>query len=215
MLFSTAFVSAALMGMCSVGAVPQYAPFPFDCGQWTDPICRGSENGALMARASCSAGFYPTSAGCVICPPGNTCDGRSGPAQCDTGHSAPNNGTTGVCAACPAGTYQDKRGATACIPCPAGSYGPYPASSYCNKAPSGWFQSLPGKSYRCGTCCGWEAMANGNVAPTNCTTTAKPFAYANSGSGCIAQPAGTPNCVHAATCAQDVNGTCPSAMMNY
>ncbi|KAJ7461480.1 hypothetical protein FB451DRAFT_1268309 [Mycena latifolia] len=196
MFFSASVISAALMALSAVKAIPQ-----------------GSDSGKLMARG-CAAGYYPTRAGCIICPPGNTCDGQGGPAQCDTGHAAPNNGTTGVCAPCPAGTYQDKRGGTFCIPCPAGSWGAYPASSYCNKAPSGWFQSMPGMNFRCGTCCGWEARQNGNILPSNCTTTAKPFAYPNSGDGCIAQLGGTPYCAHAATCQQDpVTGACPAATM--
>jgi hypothetical protein len=68
-------------------------------------VRRGPDNGALAARGSCSAGYYPNNGTCAICPPGtpvclasllcltystgNTCDGRTGPAQCDTGHAAP------------------------------------------------------------------------------------------------------------------------------
>ncbi|KAJ7047186.1 hypothetical protein C8F04DRAFT_1062946 [Mycena alexandri] len=197
MFFYTSVVSA-LMLLSVVSALPQ-----------------GQDDNSLTARGSCKAGYYPTKKGCDICPPGNTCDGNTGPAPCDTGHAAPKNGTTGVCAACPAGTYQDQRGATICIPCPPGSFGPYAAASSCNKAPSGWFQSQAGKSFRCGTCCGWEALQNGNIYPTNCTTTAKPYADVNSGSGCVAKPK-TPNCVHAITCKQDaVTGACPASIMSY
>ncbi|KAJ7311439.1 hypothetical protein DFH08DRAFT_822559 [Mycena albidolilacea] len=84
---------------------------------------------------------------------------------------------------------------------------PYNATINCNKAPSGWFQAFPGKPFKCGTCCGWEALANGNIVPTNCTTSAKPNAYKNSGSGCTADKT---NCVHALTCAQNpTTGACP------
>ncbi|KAJ7112433.1 hypothetical protein C8R43DRAFT_1040741 [Mycena crocata] len=196
MFFSASLVSAFML-LTTVQAIPQ------------------PDNGALVGRASCPAGYYPKNGACVICPPGNTCDGRTGPAQCDTGHAAPNNGTTGVCPECPAGSYQDKRGGTTCISCPAGTWGPYPAASSCRNTPSGWFQSQPGRSFRCGTCCGWEALQNGNIYPTNCSTTAKPYADPNSGNGCVAQPQ-RPNCVHAATCLQDpVTGKCPAAAMNY
>ncbi|KAJ7172093.1 hypothetical protein C8R46DRAFT_1348584 [Mycena filopes] len=196
MFFSTSFVSA-LMLFSVVSALP-----------------KAEDDNSLVARGSeCKAGFYPTNKGCVICPPGNTCDGKTGPAPCGTGHAAPKNGTTGVCAACPAGTYQDKTGATTCIPCAAGSWGANPAASYCNKAPSGWFQSQAGKNFRCGTCCGWEALDNGNVFPKNCTTAPKTYADLNSGNGCVAQPKKA-NCVHALTCKQDpISGACPAATM--
>jgi hypothetical protein len=58
-------------------------------------------------------------------------------------------------------------------------------------------------------------MQNGNVNPSNCTSTAKPYADRNSGNGCVAQPQ-TPNCVHAATCAQNpVNGSCREYRYTY
>ncbi|KAJ7803330.1 hypothetical protein B0H14DRAFT_3154504 [Mycena olivaceomarginata] len=83
------------------------------------------------------------------------------------------------------------------------------ATIYCNKAPSGWFQAFPGKPFKCGTCCGWEALANGNIVPSNCTVSAKPNSYKNSGSGCTADKT---NCVHALTCAQNpTTGACPPA----
>ncbi|KAF7337995.1 hypothetical protein MVEN_02023400 [Mycena venus] len=73
-------------------------------------------------------------------------------------------------------------------------------------------QSRPGKSFRCGKCCGWEARANGNVFPTNCTAP-KLNAWPNSGDGCTSAQT---SCVRAKTCAQDpVIGARPAATMNY
>ncbi|KAJ6618784.1 hypothetical protein B0H10DRAFT_2027966 [Mycena sp. CBHHK59/15] len=196
MFFVRPFVSTTLILLSTIHGIPQAD--------------------ALTARASCSLGYYPiNNTACAICPPGNTCDGRTGPAPCGTGHAMPRNGSSGICDACPAGAFQNRTGQAACIPCDAGSYSPYPAASYCNKAPSGWFQGLPGQSFRCGTCCGWEALANGNTQATNCSNPLKPFAYPNSGSGCIAQPAGKPFCNQTASCVQFTNGSCPAATMNY
>ncbi|KAJ7827523.1 hypothetical protein B0H14DRAFT_3144585 [Mycena olivaceomarginata] len=68
------------------------------------------------------------------------------------------------------------------------------------------FQAFPGKPFKCETCCGWEALANGNIVPSNCTVSAKPNSYKNSGSGCTADKK---NCVHALTCAQNpTTGAC-------
>ncbi|KAJ7282584.1 hypothetical protein C8J57DRAFT_1218782 [Mycena rebaudengoi] len=187
MFFTAYLVSAALL-MSAVSALPQV------------------EGNVLEARGGgCSPGSYRLNGVCITCPAGNTCDGNGGPAKCDMGHSAL-AGSSGECDFCTPGYYQDKRGQESCLPCPAGSYAPNYASSYCNKAPSGWFQNYTGMAFKCGTCCGWEAKANGNLVASNCTNTAKPNADINSGDGCKATSA---NCVRAASCTQNLDGSCP------
>ncbi|KAJ7481238.1 hypothetical protein B0H11DRAFT_2280472 [Mycena galericulata] len=202
MLFAASFVSAAVMLLSTVQAIP-----------------KGAVN-AVEARGAvtCPAGYYDTgNSACAICPPGYTCAGgrgtNNGKAMCDTGHAAPNNGTIGVCAACPAGTYQNQRGAASCISCPPGQYSLYPASSSCNLVSDGAFVSLPGQNLTCLTCCGYAAVGNGNTMATRCTGS-KPFAYPGSGSGCISQNISS-TCTPPPTCIQAANGTCPAGTNNH
>ncbi|KAJ7101626.1 hypothetical protein C8R43DRAFT_1244224 [Mycena crocata] len=193
MLFSSSFVSAALMMFTSVTALPQ------------------PEDGALMGRASsnpCTEGSYRyNSTTCAFCPAGNSCDGKSGRAQpCDSGHYQPNMNSTACLGTLP-GQFQDAKGATTFKLCPPGSYQPYPTQAFCYGAPRGRFQSLPGQATVCGTCCGWAApLQNGNVNPVNCTSPT-PNAWPSSGDGCISKAT---SCVRAATCAQLADGTCPA-----
>ncbi|KAK7038004.1 hypothetical protein R3P38DRAFT_2903888 [Favolaschia claudopus] len=200
MLFASQFIFAGAMLLVSVTALPQ-----------------GSDDDALASRAkkSCPAGFYPKNNNCIICPAGNTCDGRSGPAQCATGHAAPNNGTVGACPACPPGTFQDKKGSKSCIPCAAGSFAPYPGTKSCRLCPAGFFQGLRGQKVCCGSCCGWEARGNGKSYPSNCTSRAKPNASPHSGGGCTSKKV---NCKHGLTCMQNpITGSCPvgSALLTH
>ncbi|KAJ7510187.1 hypothetical protein B0H11DRAFT_1900539 [Mycena galericulata] len=196
MFFAASFVSAAVMLLSTVHAIP-----------------KGAVN-AVEARGAvtCPAGYYDTgNSTCAICPPGYTlrlAEGvRTTAKQCVTPDMPhPNNGTIGVCAACPAGTYQNQRGAASCISCPPGQYSLYPASSSCNLVSGGAFVSLPGQNLTCLTCCGYAAVGNGNTVATRCTGS-KPFAYPGSGSGCISQNISS-TCTPPPTCTQAANGTC-------
>ncbi|KAK7022444.1 hypothetical protein R3P38DRAFT_2780467 [Favolaschia claudopus] len=121
---------------------------------------------------------------------------------------------------CPSGSYQYNQ--TACVACPAGNtcnggsstpqpcdtglYQPNSQQAFCYGAPKGRFQQQSGKSFLCATCCGWAATQdNNNVNPVNCTGST-PYAWPNSGDGCISSPT---SCTRAATCAQAADGTCP------
>ncbi|KAJ7461479.1 hypothetical protein FB451DRAFT_1268303 [Mycena latifolia] len=191
MPFSSSFVSAAFMMLSSVTALPQ------------------PENGALEGRVSvsCPAGSYLyNTTTCATCPVGSFCDGSGSIQQCDSGHYQPNTNST-VCFATVPGYYQPAKGASTTIPCPAGSYQPYAAQAFCYGAPKGRFQGLPGQATVCGTCCGWAApLVNNNINPVNCTGST-PNAWPASGDGCISS---STSCVHAATCFQFANGTCPA-----
>ncbi|KAK7049085.1 hypothetical protein R3P38DRAFT_2764945 [Favolaschia claudopus] len=190
MLFATPFFSAALMMLTSVTALPQ------------------PEAGGLMGRqSSCPSGSYQyNQTACVACPAGNTCNGGSStPQPCDTGLYQPNTGSTS-CMQTQPGFFTNQRGSTTPFACPAGSYQPYPQQAFCYGAPKGRFQQQSGKSFLCATCCGWAAIQdNNNVNPVNCTDST-PYAWPNSGDGCISSPT---SCTRAATCAQAADGTCP------
>ncbi|KAK7049084.1 hypothetical protein R3P38DRAFT_1883872 [Favolaschia claudopus] len=190
MFFATPLFSAALMMLTSVTALPQ------------------PEAGGLMGRqSSCPSGSYQyNQTACVECPAGNTCNGGSStPQPCDTGLYQPNTGSTS-CMQTQPGFFTNQRGSTTPFACPAGSYQPYSQQAFCYGAPKGRFQQQSGKSFLCATCCGWAAtMDNNNVNPVNCTGST-PYAWPNSGDGCISSPT---SCTRAATCAQAADGTCP------
>ncbi|KAK7038003.1 hypothetical protein R3P38DRAFT_3262488 [Favolaschia claudopus] len=191
MLFASTLLSAALLMLASVTALPQH------------------EEGGLMGRqSSCPSGsFRANTTACAPCPAGNTCSGgRNRPDPCDTGLYQPNTGSTS-CLRTPPGFFTNRRGSAMPTPCPAGSYQPYSRQAFCYGAPRGRFQQQTGKSFVCATCCGWATtMNNNNVNPVKCGGAA-PFAWPNSGDGCISRPT---SCTPAATCAQAANGTCHS-----
>ena len=61
-------------------------------------------------------------ASCEPCPPGHACPpGATAPAACTPG-SVATTASLGECDPCPAGTYQDRSGATSCRACTVGSY---------------------------------------------------------------------------------------------
>jgi len=193
MFFASPFVSAALMMLSSVTALPQ------------------PEDGGLMGRASsapCPAGSYRyNSTACAYCPAGNTCDGTSNPKPCPTQYYQPYMNSTS-CIPTPPGYYTNTTGNVAATPCAPGTYQPYSQQNFCYGAPKGRFQQQSGKAFVCGTCCGWSApLTNNNVNPVNCTGSA-PNANPSSGDGCISS---STSCMHAATCTQLANGTCPAA----
>ncbi|KAK7013147.1 hypothetical protein R3P38DRAFT_1523554 [Favolaschia claudopus] len=192
MFFASPFVSAALMMLGSVTALPQPE----------------NGHGGLMGRQSdCPSGSYRyNSTSCAGCPAGYTCNGGSDtPQSCDTGFYQPNMGSTS-CIQTQPGFFTSQRASVTPSPCPAGSYQPYVQQAFCYGAPKGRFQQQSGRSFLCATCCGWAAtLDNNNVNPVNCTGS-KPNAWPNSGDGCISSQT---SCVHAATCAQAADGTCP------
>ncbi|KAJ7481239.1 hypothetical protein B0H11DRAFT_2280473 [Mycena galericulata] len=192
MLFSSAFFAAASMLLSRVTALPQ------------------PEDSALSGRATsapCAGGsFRFNSTTCAPCPPGSYCTGTSQPQRCDSGTYQPNANSTSCIATTP-GHYQSAKGSTSQVPCPAGTYQPYNRQAFCYGAPSGRFQNMTGQATVCGTCCGWAApLQNNNVNPVNCTGS-KPNSYPSSGDGCISKNTG---CVHAQTCVQSANGSCPA-----
>ncbi|KAJ7721560.1 hypothetical protein DFH07DRAFT_1067582 [Mycena maculata] len=190
MFFSASFISAALMVLSTVEAVPQ-----------------GPGNG-LSARATCSAGYYPNysnNGACTICPPGNYCSDGNSISKCGTGQYQPKNGTTTVCPNCPAGYYQPNLGQSSCIPAPAGSFVPYPGASSAALVSGGHFQSQTAKSFTCKTCCGYGAKTNGNTVAQKCP--ANYFANVGDGNGCTQNKA---TCKVPASCVQSADGTCPA-----
>ncbi|KAK7000326.1 hypothetical protein R3P38DRAFT_3057959, partial [Favolaschia claudopus] len=124
MFFATPLISAALMMLSSVTALPQ------------------PEAGGLMGRqSSCPSGSYQyNQTACVACPAGNTCNGGSDtPQPCDTGLYQPNTGSTS-CMPTQPGFFTNQRGSTTPFACPAGSYQPYSRQAFCYGAPKGRFQ---------------------------------------------------------------------------
>ncbi|KAJ7286162.1 hypothetical protein C8J57DRAFT_1286919 [Mycena rebaudengoi] len=191
MFFTPSFLSAAFVTFCSVAAMPQ------------------PEGQGLAARggSSCDPGSYLSNGTCVACPPGNTCaGGTKTPQACDYGKYQPSNGSVSCIETTP-GYYQPNRGASDQIPCPRGTYQPYAYQKFCYGAPKGRFQNYAGQATVCGTCCGWAApQVNNNMVAVNCTGST-PNAYPSSGDGCISK---STDCVHAATCSQLADGTCPA-----
>ncbi|KAJ7286196.1 hypothetical protein C8J57DRAFT_1496868 [Mycena rebaudengoi] len=194
MFFSAAFLTTALVAFCGVAAVPQ------------------PETHALVERGSsppCILGTYLSSTGstCLECPRGSFCTGGTAkPQLCAAGTYAPYVCTSKCLDAAP-GHFQPNKGATEQFPCAAGSYQPYGGKDFCYGAPSGRFQSLTGQSKVCGTCCGWAApLKNNNKVPVKCTGST-PNAWPASGDGCINKPT---DCVRAATCSQQSDGSCPA-----
>ncbi|KAJ6597253.1 hypothetical protein DFH09DRAFT_1072138 [Mycena vulgaris] len=188
MFFASPFVSAALMMLSSVTALPQ------------------PEDGGLAQRvvsAPCNPGAYLYNSNtCALCPQGSYCDGTSAK-QCDTGHYQPDQGKASCLATAP-GYFTKLKGSTVQSACEPGTYQPFAAQKFCYGAPKGRFQSYYGQPQVCGTCCGWSApLVNNNIAPQNCTGTAT-NAYPSSGDGCISSKTG---CVHATYCAQTFNTT--------
>ncbi|KAJ6525448.1 hypothetical protein DFH09DRAFT_1286114 [Mycena vulgaris] len=190
MFFASPFVSAALMMLASVTALPQ------------------PEDGGLVERSApaCLSGQYLVNSAdltsCTNCPAGSSCDGNTAK-QCNTGYYQ-YYATQTYCNPTQPGFYTNAKGSSIPIPCPAGSYQPYPAQAFCYGAPKGRFQGLPGQATVCGTCCGWAApLANNNIAPVNCTGTT-PYASPSSGDGCVSVK---PSCVRAASCRQTYNTT--------
>ncbi|KAJ7754205.1 hypothetical protein DFH07DRAFT_1029610 [Mycena maculata] len=194
MFFSAPFISAALMALSAVEAVP---PVP--------------ANG-LTERATCSAGYYPNNRGrCTLCPAGNYCPDGQSLSQCGTGQYQPKNGTTTVCPNCPAGTYQPNLGQASCIPAPKGGYVLNSGASSYNEASGGAFTSFRGQNRTCLTCCGYAAVGNGNTNATRCPTGT--FAYPGSGSGCFSGQ--NPGCTVPANCTQLADGTCPAGTSDH
>ncbi|KAJ7827500.1 hypothetical protein B0H14DRAFT_3873661 [Mycena olivaceomarginata] len=194
---SVSFVSIALMMLSSVTALPQ------------------AEEGGLMGRAtSCDPGKYLKNGGCSYCPAGSFCKGGvNAPEQCDTGTYQPFPGFS-FCFRTDRGHFASQRGSTGQTACSPGTYQPNEQQRDCLGVPNGRFQSKFGQAAACATCCGWATKSEGtkqNVNPYKCTNP-KPFAWPNSGAGCIDTPT---NCgAIPATCAQLADGTCPGAAIS-
>ncbi|KAJ7172163.1 hypothetical protein C8R46DRAFT_1032269 [Mycena filopes] len=173
MVFTSTFVSAALLVLSSVNALPQ------------------PEEGALTARAtstSCTAGSYhSTATTCTVCPAGSSCDGTSGKAQlCNAGSYQPNKNSTS-CIVTPAGYYTNQKGATQAIACSAGSYQPNKGSTSCIGTPAGYYTNKSGSAQAI-ACPPGSYQPNKNA--TSCTATTS--GYYTSSSGSTAAIATTP-----------------------
>ncbi|KAJ7047211.1 hypothetical protein C8F04DRAFT_1387675 [Mycena alexandri] len=183
---------------------------------------------AATAPIACPTGSYQpsrNSTACIGTPAGSYTNqrGSNQATPCPAGSYQPNKGSTSCIStttgyftnvtgstsavASPPGHFTNTNGAHNATPCPPGSYQPYSAQNFCYGAPSGRFQGMAGQANVCGTCCGWAApLVNNNVNPVNCTG-ARPNANPSSGDGCISAAT---SCVHAKTCVQSANGTCPA-----
>ncbi|KAJ6597278.1 hypothetical protein DFH09DRAFT_1305017 [Mycena vulgaris] len=100
-MFFSSFVSAALMMLSGVTALPQ------------------PENGALMSRNLCASGYYFNfTPACAPCPAGHFCDGASGQVTpCPAGTYQPYT-TKNFCYGAPKGRFQSQAGQrTVCGTC--------------------------------------------------------------------------------------------------
>ncbi|KAJ7047201.1 hypothetical protein C8F04DRAFT_1172935 [Mycena alexandri] len=178
-----------------------------------------NQKGATQAIA-CSTGSYQSnknSTSCVDTPAGYYTNqvAATKAIACSPGSYQPNK-KSNSCIATTSGYYTSLPGSIAAVPAIPGFFTnstgairatPCSNETFCYGAPSGRFQGFSGQAAVCGTCCGWAApLVNNNVNPVNCTGS-KPNAWPASGDGCIASAT---NCVHAKTCVQFANGTCPA-----
>jgi len=111
------------------------------------------------------------------------------------------NLTSGLCQACPKGTYQPNEGATSCITCPEGSTtiagdvknytscrqlcnpGEYSASGFapCDSAPRGTYVEGKGKTSYTSCPSGTTTMTEGAKSRFNCGTKCQPGTYSETG----------------------------------
>jgi hypothetical protein len=138
------------------------------------PMTVISRNKTLVSAtvSSCPEGYYTTSSGCYICPPGT--------------HIPVNSK---LCQACPAGTYSGS-GAVSCNRCPPGKYSTT-GSSACMSCPPGTYSSLY-RSSVCTACPAGYAFAGTNGTSVRICARCPIGTYAPSGSStCIQCSPGT------------------------
>ncbi|KAJ6491505.1 hypothetical protein DFH09DRAFT_1453455 [Mycena vulgaris] len=193
MFFASPFVSAALMMLASVTALPQ------------------PEDGGLVERVHLPASQVNTSLTAPTPPVAPMPGGkllRRQHSEAMQYRLLPVLRSSNLLQPDATRLFTSAKGSSIPIPCPAGTYQPYPAQAFCYGAPKGRFQGLPGQATVCGTCCGWAApLVNNNIAPVNCTGTT-PYASPSSGDGCVSVK---PSCVRAASCRQTYNTRPPTS----
>ncbi|KAJ7766885.1 hypothetical protein B0H16DRAFT_1687063 [Mycena metata] len=196
MVLASCFISAALVMLSSVKALPQ-------------------PEGALSGRVvttSCNPGSYhaTTTTTCTVCPAGSSCDGASGKSQlCNPGSYQPNKNST-ACLVTAAGYYTNQKGATQAIACSTGSYQPNKNSTSCIGTPAGYYTNQAG-STKVIACSPGYYQPNKNS--TSCTATTPGF-YTNL-SGSVAAVGCSPGYFTNVTAAPKATPCSPGSYQSY
>ncbi len=126
---------------------------------------------------------------------GSTCvctaaDGNCNNCPAGSYGKATSEKTTGFeCVSCPAGMYQDEKGATQCKPCPAGSASSSPGQALCQSCVPGTYQNETGKTLCLYCLPGQFQSSSGSTSCSEC----EPGLYASTSglSRCTACPKGS------------------------